>query len=70
MVNELRLDVWLDIACLFKTRSEAQKACRSGKVSVNRQPAQANRRIRVGDAIEGLPSVTSRRSMRGCCTRI
>ena len=48
----VRLDVWLDIACLFKTRSEAQKACRSGKVSVNRQPAQANRRIRVGDAIE------------------
>jgi ribosome-associated heat shock protein Hsp15 len=48
----VRLDVWLDIACLFRTRSEAQKACRSSKVSVNRQPAQANRRIRVGDAIE------------------
>jgi len=48
----VRLDVWLDIACLFKTRSEAQNACRSGKVSVNRQPARANRRIRAGDAIE------------------
>ena len=52
VVTAVRLDVWLDVACLFKTRSEAQKACRSGKVSVNRQPAQANRRIRVGDAIE------------------
>jgi hypothetical protein len=26
----LRLDVWLDLACLFRTRSEAQKACKSG----------------------------------------
>ncbi|PYQ73941.1 MAG: heat-shock protein Hsp15, partial [Acidobacteria bacterium] len=40
MVNELRLDVWLDIACLFKTRSEAQDACKTGRVSVNRQPAK------------------------------
>ena len=35
-----RLDVWLDIACLFRTRSEAQKAVRAGKVSVNRQPTK------------------------------
>jgi ribosome-associated heat shock protein Hsp15 len=48
----VRLDIWLDVACLFKTRSEAQKACRSGKVSVNRQAARPNRRIRTGDAVE------------------
>ena len=30
----MRLDVWLDVACLFRTRSEAQKACRNGKVDV------------------------------------
>jgi|SRR5947207_7970461 len=48
----LRLDIWLDIACLFKTRSEAQKACGSGKVRVNGQPARANRRLHAGDAIE------------------
>jgi len=52
MVNELRLDVWLDIACLFKTRSEAQDACKTGRVSVNRQPAKPNRRVKVGDKIE------------------
>ncbi len=52
MVNELRLDVWLDIACLFKTRSEAQDACKTGRVSVNRQPAKPNRRLKVGDKIE------------------
>jgi ribosome-associated heat shock protein Hsp15 len=48
----VRLDVWLDVACLFKTRSEAQKAVRAGKVSVNGQSAKPNRRLRVGDQLE------------------
>lgn len=48
----MRLDVWLDIACLFKTRSEAQQACRGGKVDVNRQAAKPNREVRAGDEIE------------------
>ena len=30
--DDVRLDVWLDVACVFRTRSEAQKACRGGKV--------------------------------------
>jgi ribosome-associated heat shock protein Hsp15 len=47
-----RLDVWLDVACLFKTRSEAQKAVRGGKVSVNGQSAKPNRRLRIGDELE------------------
>jgi len=49
---DVRLDVWLDVACLFKTRSEAQRACRGGKVTVNRQPVKSNRALRVGDEIE------------------
>jgi ribosome-associated heat shock protein Hsp15 len=51
-VDTLRLDIWLDIACLFRTRSEAQKACRSGKISVNGQPAKPNRSVRAGDELE------------------
>jgi ribosome-associated heat shock protein Hsp15 len=47
----VRLDIWLDVACLFRTRSEAQKACRSGRIDVNRQPAKPDRRLRVGDLI-------------------
>jgi ribosome-associated heat shock protein Hsp15 len=47
----MRLDVWLDVACLFKTRSEAQKACRGGKVDVNGQAAKPNRLIRAGDEV-------------------
>lgn len=50
--DAVRLDVWLDVACLFRTRSEAQHACRGGKVEVNRQQAKPNRLLRRGDAIE------------------
>ena len=56
MVNDepegVRLDVWLDVSCLFKTRSEAQKACKSGKLAVNGQSAKPHRVLRVGDEIE------------------
>jgi ribosome-associated heat shock protein Hsp15 len=48
----VRLDVWLDVACLFRTRSEAQKACKAGKIDVNRQTAKPNRLLRPGDEIE------------------
>lgn len=48
----MRLDVWLDISCLFKTRSEAQKACKGGKVDVNGQAAKPHRDIVAGDEIE------------------
>jgi ribosome-associated heat shock protein Hsp15 len=47
----VRLDIWLDVACLFKTRSEAQKACRSGRIDVNGQAAKPNRLLRPGDEI-------------------
>ncbi len=46
-----RIDLWLDIACLFKTRSEAQRACRGGKVDVNGEAARPNRIVRPGDEI-------------------
>ena len=48
---EVRLDVWLDVACLFKTRSEAQKACRGGKVDVNGQGGKPHRAVHVGDRL-------------------
>jgi ribosome-associated heat shock protein Hsp15 len=47
----VRLDVWLDVACLFKTRSEAQKACRGGKVEVNGQGAKPHRMLHAGDQL-------------------
>ncbi|MCX6552844.1 MAG: S4 domain-containing protein [Acidobacteria bacterium] len=50
-VAAVRLDVWLDVACLFKTRSEAQQACRGGKVEVNGQGAKPHRLLNVGDTL-------------------
>jgi ribosome-associated heat shock protein Hsp15 len=50
-MDSLRLDVWLDVACLFRTRSEAQKACKGGKVDVNGQSAKPHREVRAGDRI-------------------
>ena len=51
MSEGLRIDVWLDIACLFKTRSEAKRACEGGKVEVNGDHAKPNRVVREGDRI-------------------
>jgi ribosome-associated heat shock protein Hsp15 len=51
MSDAVRLDVWLDVACLFKTRSEAQKACKGGKVRVNGHAAKPHREVRPGDDI-------------------
>ena len=50
-LTAVRLDVWLDVACLFRTRSEAQKACRGGKVEVNGQGAKPHRVLHVGDQL-------------------
>ena len=49
---DVRIDVWLDVACLFKTRSEAQTACKMGRVSVNGQVVKPNRHLRVDDEIQ------------------
>ena len=48
----LRLDIWLDVACLFKTRSEAQRAIKGGKVDLNGQAAKPHREVKEGDVVE------------------
>ncbi|HYE89160.1 MAG TPA: S4 domain-containing protein [Vicinamibacterales bacterium] len=49
---DVRLDTWLDVACLFKTRSEATRACRLNKVLVNGAAAKPHRLVRIGDEME------------------
>lgn len=56
----VRLDVWLDVACVFPTRSQAKGACDGGKVDVNGHRAKPHREIRVGDRL----SVTAARGRR------
>ena len=47
----MRLDAWLDVACLFKTRSEAKRGCESGHVEVNGERAKPHRLVREGDRL-------------------
>lgn len=47
----MRLDAWLDVACLYKTRSEAKRGCEGGKVEVNGEHAKPHRALREGDRI-------------------
>lgn len=52
MSGPVRLDIWLDVACLFRTRSEAQQACKGGKVSVNGHSAKPHREVKPGDVVD------------------
>jgi len=47
----MRVDAWLDVACLYKTRSEAKRGCESGKVEVNGDHAKPHRALKEGDRI-------------------
>jgi len=51
-LTEVRLDVWLDVSCLFRTRSQASAACAGGKVDLNGRAAAAHKRVRAGDRLE------------------
>src|SRR5262249_11237956 len=50
-LRSVRLDVWLDVACVFPTRSRAKAACEGGKVDVNGARAKAHREIHPGDRL-------------------
>lgn len=47
----VRLDVYLDVACLFPTRSQAAAACSGGKVDLNGTAARAHKVVRPGDRL-------------------
>ncbi len=46
-----RLDKYLWSVRIFKTRSDAADACKSGKVKVNGTEAKASREVRAGDEL-------------------
>ncbi len=49
--ESVRLDVWLDVACIFPTRSQAKQSCDGGKVDVNGARGKSHREIRIGDRL-------------------
>jgi ribosome-associated heat shock protein Hsp15 len=48
----VRLDKWLQVARMFKTRTKATHACDLGRVRVNGQSAKPHRQLTVGDRVE------------------
>lgn len=63
MADSVRLDVWLDVACLARTRSQAKELCDGGKVEVNGERAKPHRLIRPGDRIRLAPAPGVRREV-------
>ena len=48
----VRLDKWLQVARMFKTRSLATHACDLGRVKVNGTTVKPHRHLAVGDKVE------------------
>jgi len=70
-LESVRLDVWLDVACVFPTRSRAKAACEGGKVEVNGARGKPHREIRPGDrlAISGSDGRRRELLVRGLAER-
>lgn len=62
-LGAVRLDVWLDVACVVATRSQAKAACEGGKVDVNGARARPHRLVRAGDRIDITTGPARRRSL-------
>lgn len=48
----VRLDKWLQVARMYKTRTKATHACDLGRVRVNGQTAKPHRQLVAGDRVE------------------
>ena len=48
----VRVDKWIWAVRIFKSRSQATEACKSGKVSIDGIPLKPSRSIEKGDMIE------------------
>ncbi|HSS44879.1 MAG TPA: S4 domain-containing protein [Thermoanaerobaculia bacterium] len=69
--ESVRLDVWLDVSCLFPTRSAAKTACDGGKIDVNGARAKPHRQVRLGDRVAVARGSGQRRQLivRGLASR-
>ncbi len=50
-VDQMRLDKWLKVARIFKTRTKAAEACEQKRVKVNGTTVKPSKAIRVGDEV-------------------
>jgi ribosome-associated heat shock protein Hsp15 len=52
MSDDVRIDKWLWVVRLYKTRNLASEACRGGKVKIGGQSVKPSREIKLGDIID------------------
>ncbi|UCH63375.1 MAG: RNA-binding S4 domain-containing protein [Fidelibacterota bacterium] len=51
-MDELRIDRWLWVTRLFKTRRLAAEACQAGKVKLDGRSVKPSRTVKVGDGLQ------------------
>jgi ribosome-associated heat shock protein Hsp15 len=52
MTEEVRVDKWLWVVRIFKTRSESTEACKKGHVLIDKLPVKPSRMLRPGHIVQ------------------
>lgn len=52
MNEDVRIDKWMWVARLFKTRTLAGEACRAGKIKIDGQAVKPSRELKTGDILD------------------
>ena len=60
-MDQHRIDHWLKLVCLFKTRTDAAEGVRGGHVKLNGQRVKPSTSLKEGDVVEFLRGEWQRR---------